>query len=387
MKNAFTHALALALALVMVLTLAACGNSDEPEEGTEPKATPETVDISVDKFDYSSALEDNGYWKGITALDLVTLPEDYAHIKLSAEAATVTDEALEQALKSLVANASAEYEKITDRAVEKDDLVSIDYVGSVDGVEFVGGNTNGQSAIVTAGSNQYVDDFLTQIIGHKPGETIDVVVTFPEGYNDSQDTKGNPMVLENKEAVFKTTINYIQGEQIVPELTDEFVEKNFGPASGLPFSFTTVSELKDGLKEDMLNSQKADFTYKYLLDNSTVTEIPEIVTEHLVNAAVYEMKTEAARYGMAFDELLQAQGMTEDQFIGAVRENSAESAKMQLVMQAIAESEKINVTEDDVREDLGADYEGLVNLYGKGYTSMVTLNNDVMDLILNGAAA
>ena len=385
MKNAFTHALALALALVMVLTLAACGDSAE-NENKEPESIPHET-VTADKFDYSAELEDNGFWKGVTALDLVTLPEDYAHIKLSAEAATVTDEALQEMLDNIMASQSADYEKITDRAVEKDDQVSIDYVGSVDGVEFVGGNTNGQGAIVTAGSNQYIDDFLTQIIGHKPGETMDVVVTFPEGYNDSQDTKGNPMVLANKEAVFKTTINYIQGEKIVPELTDEFVEKNFGPALGLPFSYTTVAELKEGLKQDMLNSQKSEYTYQYLLKNSTVTEIPENVTEHLVNAAIYEMKTEAARYGMTFDELLQAQGMTETLFTDMVRKNSAESAKMQLVMQAIAESENLTVSEDDVRKDLGEDYEGIVNLYGKGYTSMVTLNNAVMELILNGAAA
>ena len=92
MKNAFTHALALALALVMVLTLAACGDSADSENSNPDSIPHETV--TADKFDYSAELEDNGYWKGITALDLVTLPEDYAHIKLTEEAATVTDEAL-----------------------------------------------------------------------------------------------------------------------------------------------------------------------------------------------------------------------------------------------------------------------------------------------------
>ena len=92
--------------------------------------------------------------------------------------------------------------QVTDRAVEDGDTVNIDYVGTVDGVEFEGGNTNGQGTNVTAGGTDYIDDFLTQIIGHMPGETFDVNVTFPDPYTSNEELSG-------KDAVFKTTINYI----------------------------------------------------------------------------------------------------------------------------------------------------------------------------------
>ena len=84
--------------------------------------------------------------------------------------------------------------QVTDRAVEQGDMVNIDYVGSVDGVEFDGGSTGGAGTSVMAGATNYIDDFLTQIIGHMPGETIDVNVTFPEVYHSAD--------LAGKEAVF-----------------------------------------------------------------------------------------------------------------------------------------------------------------------------------------
>lgn len=89
----------------------------------------------------------------------------------------------------------------TDLAVADGDTVNIDYVGTIDGVEFEGGNTNGSGADLTIGSGRYIDDFEEQLIGHKVGETVEVVVTFPENYGNED--------LNGKEAVFTTTINGI----------------------------------------------------------------------------------------------------------------------------------------------------------------------------------
>ncbi|MCR1842949.1 FKBP-type peptidyl-prolyl cis-trans isomerase [Murimonas intestini] len=86
-------------------------------------------------------------------------------------------------------------------AVKNGDTVSIDYIGSVDGVEFDGGSTKGNGTDLVIGSNTYIDDFEEQLIGHHPGETVDVNVTFPENYG-----KDN---LNGKDALFKVTINGI----------------------------------------------------------------------------------------------------------------------------------------------------------------------------------
>lgn len=88
-----------------------------------------------------------------------------------------------------------------DRVVQDGDTVNIDYVGTVDGVEFAGGNTGGMGADLTIGSQMYIDDFEQQLIGYKAGDTVEVVVTFPENYGVEE--------LNGKEAVFTTVINGI----------------------------------------------------------------------------------------------------------------------------------------------------------------------------------
>ena len=89
----------------------------------------------------------------------------------------------------------------TSRAVEYGDEVNIDYVGSVDGVEFEGGSTEGYGASLEIGSHRYIDDFEDQLVGHYIGETVDVYVTFPEDYGKED--------LNGKEALFVVTINGI----------------------------------------------------------------------------------------------------------------------------------------------------------------------------------
>lgn len=93
------------------------------------------------------------------------------------------------------------YNTDTSLVVQDKDTVNIDYIGDMDGVEFVGGNTNGNGASLTIGSGAYIDDFEEQLIGHSVGETVDVNVTFPENYGNEE--------LNGKEAHFSVTINGI----------------------------------------------------------------------------------------------------------------------------------------------------------------------------------
>lgn len=100
------------------------------------------------------------------------------------------DETLQTQIDSMMAN-YASPEQIKDREVADGDTVNIDYVGSVDGVEFDGGSTNGAGTSVTIGVTSYIDDFLEQLIGHQPGETFNVEVTFPDEYPQNTDLQGN----------------------------------------------------------------------------------------------------------------------------------------------------------------------------------------------------
>ena len=81
------------------------------------------------------------------------------------------------------------------------DMVNIDFVGSIDGVEFEGGSTQGQGTALVVGAKNYIDDFEEQLVGAHPGDEIDVNVTFPENYGKEE--------LNGKDALFKVTINGI----------------------------------------------------------------------------------------------------------------------------------------------------------------------------------
>lgn len=94
------------------------------------------------------------------------------------------------------------YSTDTSLTVEDGDTVNIDYVGSVDGVEFEGGNTQGQGTDLVIGSGSYIDDFEDQLIGAHPGDQVEVTVTFPDPYQNNTDLSG-------KEAVFEVTVNGI----------------------------------------------------------------------------------------------------------------------------------------------------------------------------------
>lgn len=96
---------------------------------------------------------------------------------------------------------SGSYSADTSLTVEDGDTVNIDYIGSVDGVEFDGGNTQGQGTDLTIGSGKYIDDFEEQLIGAHPGDEVDVTVTFPDDYGNEE--------LNGKEALFEVTINGI----------------------------------------------------------------------------------------------------------------------------------------------------------------------------------
>ena len=168
--------------------------------------------------------------------------------------------------------------------------MNIDYVGSIDGEEFAGGNTQGQGTTVTIGVTQYIDDFLEQLIGHTPGETFDIEVTFPETYENSPDLAG-------KDAVFNVTINYIQGDLIERELDDEIA---------VDCGFETAQELRDFLEERIILSKKANFADE-LSQTAVCEEVPQQVVDYLKNIDIY-----------AFDVNSQAYGITPDAYVMAM---------------------------------------------------------------------
>ena len=199
MKRIFTKALCLVCAGALALSLAACGGkADSAASSTaSSSALGSASDYDYQNFNYSDGLDEKGYWEGIRALDYVTLPEDFASVAIKRSDVEPTSEEVEKQISDLLSQYSST-EHITDRAAADGDTVNINYVGSVNNVEFTGGSAENYD--LTLGSGTFIDGFEDQIIGHKPGETFDVNVTFPDGYSDSTDASGNAVKLSGQKA-------------------------------------------------------------------------------------------------------------------------------------------------------------------------------------------
>ena len=382
MKNKMIRLGAAALALAMIAALAGCGStsgtsgsaSTSGSSASASEDVPETVEI-----DFSKYIDENGFWKDIRALDYVTLPQ-YKGVEIPAEEIEPTEEELQSNRESLLSQ-WASYNQITDRAVEDGDTVNIDYVGSVDGVEFTGGNTNGAGTTVTIGVTRYIDDFLEQLIGHKPGETFDVNVTFPDDYNDSTDADGNTVVLAGKDAVFTTTINYIQGDELIyPEMDDAFVAENLQATYG----WTTAAEAEEGIATAIRNSKKYNYMLDYLAENAQITEVPEAIANNMREAQLASVNNQAASYGVSVDTLMMLSGYgSEDEYLAMLEEQLPEAAKFSLIRQAIAEQEGMTVTEEELQEMLGDNYQTYVDTYGLNYIKQDVMIGKVDQLLLD----
>ena len=377
MKRIISKAVCLLCAGALALMAAGCSKSaasSSTSTNSEASVYGSASDYDYQNFAYSDGLDENGYWSGIRALDYVTLPEDYASIPLKKADIEPTEEDVQSQIDSLLSQ-NTTTQQITDRAAADGDTVNIDYVGTVDGVAFTGGTYSGYS--LTLGSGSFIDGFEDQIVGHKPGETFDVNVTFPDGYSDSTDAEGNAVVLSNKKAVFSVTLNYIS-EEILPELTDAWVEENFSSTDGVHTVEDLRAEYQKMLYQNNLNTAVMD----YLLANSTFKDLPKEVTDYQVNQCLNYYYTMAQYYGYDLDSFLQAAAgyNSADDLLDAMSDSITEYAREALLYQAVAEAMDIAPTQEQIDT-----YTAYTETYGANYCTMVALMDAVSEALTTGA--
>lgn len=377
MKRIISKAVCLLCAGALALTAAGCSKSaasSSASASSEASVYGSASDYDYQNFAYSDGLDENGYWSGIRALDYVTLPEDYASIPLKKADIEPTEEDVQSQIDSLLSQ-NTTTQQITDRAAADGDTVNIDYVGTVDGVAFTGGTYSGYS--LTLGSDSFIDGFEDQIVGHKPGETFEVNVTFPDGYSDSTDAEGNAVVLSNKKAVFSVTLNYIS-EEILPELTDAWVEENFSSTDGVHTVEDLRAEYQKMLYQNNLNTAVMD----YLLANSTFKDLPKEVTDYQVNQCLNYYYTMAQYYGYDLDSFLQAAAgyNSADDLLDAMSDSITEYAREALLYQAVAEAMDIAPTQEQIDT-----YTAYTETYGANYCTMVALMDAVSEALTTGA--
>lgn len=362
--------------LALALSLAGCGASSSSSSSSQA-ASGSSSAVEDHSDVYSAYLNDDGTLKGVDSAALVTLPQ-YKGISVPAEEYTITDDELNTKINSIL-DQYATYDQIKDRAIEDGDVVNIDYVGSVDGEEFSGGNTNGNGTLVTAGSDAYIDDFLTQIIGHTPGETFNVEVTFPDPYENNPDLAG-------KDAVFVTTINYIQGDKHVPELTDEFVSQTAALAD-----YGTAQGMKDTIRTSMENKKADNYVLQKVLDECQFSEFPANLVDQLVNASMAQFESQASAYGLDMETARSMMGYdSEDAQREAMTAAAQEQLKTIVMLEAIAKAEGLTVDEDALTDyfssEVGtSDYSAFQTYYGRGYLCQAALLFNTEKLVTSSA--
>ena len=331
---------------------------------------------NANNFSFSNGIASNGFWSGVTAQNFVEL-FDYQAFPIPRDVHEVDEHDLQDGVNRLLEFYAPEAKLVTDRAVLDGDEVNIDYVGYVDGEPFDNGSTQGMGTDVTAGSTDYIDDFLTQIIGHMPGETFDVEVTFPEEYGQE--------ALNGKDAVFVTTINYINEYDV----TDQFVAENIYDAYG----WSTIAEMEEGLREELRSAAVENYVRASLVSNVAFLDIPKRVLTYQEKLITYQERallnyyqSEASSYDMDLDTFLQLYVGVSDKesLIEANRGNVVDDIKRSIAVQAIAEGAGISISEADMVEHI-PDYTNYESQYGLPWLKQYVLGQKVVAFILDHA--
>ena len=300
------------------------------EAGLELVARP-----MVDVTDVSK--EDGFKFKATCIVKPEVSVKNYKGIKVSKEVKEVTDEDINQEIDRL-RNRNARTISVSDRAAQNDDIVVIDFDGSVDGVPFDGGKAERYS--LTLGSGQFIPGFEDQIVGHNVGDEFDVNVTFPEDYHAEE--------LKGKDSVFKVKIHEINAKEL-PDADDEFAKD--------VSEFDTLAEMKDDIKKKLTEQNEKAATTEFenkLIDEVIANmegEIPEEMYENRINEMIRDFDYRLRSQGMDVNVYLQYTGMDMDAFRLTFKEQAEKQVKIRLALEKVVELEKIETTDEDLEKE------------------------------------
>lgn len=262
----------------------------------------------------------------------------YQGLEIEQDAASITEEQVMEALLSKQQQ-HARLTTLEEGKVENDDTVSIDFEGFVDEVPFVGGKAENYELII--GSGTFIPGFEEGLIGAEIGQQVDVNVIFPDEYHSTE--------LAGKDAVFKTNVKKIQRKEL-SALDDEFAKD--------VSEFETLDELKTDLQNKLMKSTEARIKDEHLkkiiakvVDNASV-EIPEVMITERINGMVEDLNRNLAQQGMTIEQYYQFTNTTAEVMKERLRPQAAEAVKTDLVLETIAKAEGIEVSEDELDEEI-----------------------------------
>lgn len=262
----------------------------------------------------------------------------YKGLAIEQDAVSITDEQVMEALVSKQQQ-HARLTTLEEGKVETDDTVTIDFEGFVGEVPFVGGKAEDYELVV--GSGTFIPGFEEGLLGKEIGQPVDVNVTFPDEYHSTE--------LAGKEAVFKTSIKKIQRKEL-SALDDEFAKD--------VSEFETLDELKADLQNKLLQTTETKAKDEHLkkvmstVTNNASVEIPEVMITERINVMLEDLNRNLSQQGLTIDQYYQYTNSTEEVMKEQLRPQASESVKTDLVLETIAKVEGIEVSEDEVDQEI-----------------------------------
>lgn len=331
--------------------------------------------------DFSQGLTENGYIDGVSVDSCITLA-DYESLVVPMNEVAASSEEVDARIQSTL---ESNKELVTDTSVTivDGDTVNIDYVGSIDGVEFDGGNSGGTGYDLVIGSGSFIDDFEQQLIGHVAGDEVSVEVTFPEDYSSAD--------LAGKDAVFAVTVN---GVYVIPELTDEFVQTYLSDTA------STADEYRAYVENSFYETNLQEYLDTYFIDHTTVNSYPKNYVKTLKGLLKYNDEYNLTYYNQMFAQY----GMdvyqnvwdtrdgieTEAEYEKELTTRAQESVKTALVYQSLFE--KLGLTNDmdtyfaEMTEEYGEEYvTSMKETYGVAYMAQTRMHELVMEYFVENA--
>ena len=278
----------------------------------------------------------------IFTAEVATKPEvtlgDYKGVEVPKTEINVTDEDVDAEIKKEQEKNSRTI-NVEDRGAQLQDVVTIDFEGSVDGVPFDGGQATEYP--LTLGSNTFIPGFEEQLVGAKVGDDVDVKVTFPEEYQAKE--------LAGKEAVFKCAVKKIEAKEL-PELDDDFAKD--------VSEFDTLAEYKEHVKTNLVERKeneakraKEDAAVDKAIENAQM-DIPEAMLQTQCRQMLDDFSRRMQSQGLSMDQYFQFTGMTADKMMEDMKPQALKRIQTRLVLEKVAEVENIQPTEEEVNEEI-----------------------------------
>lgn len=332
------------------------------QEKVEPVVQPEIEKVAFEEG------KEGSYKATVVVKPQIELGE-YKGLEVEKGKASVSDEQIEEHIEGLRTRRAKMIDAPEGAATENGDMVIIDFLGSVDGVPFEGGE--GKSYPLELGSSSFIPGFEDQLIGLKVGDDQTVKVTFPEEYHSEE--------LKGKAAEFAVHIHSIKKKEL-PVLDEEFAK-----AVG---NFDSMDALKEDVKKRLESAAATEIErnframiLKKLVDSIEV-EIPSVMIENRVNNLLAEFDLNLQNRGANLEMYLQHVNKTIADLKEEYQEVAKEGVKTDLVLEAVAKKENLGVSQRDLDAELrmmSASY----NIPVKNVKSYVEKEGHMGNLVMN----